>query len=287
MKRVGAHVSSAGGVENAPLNAIKIGAKTFALFTKNQKQWQVKPLSETSIKAFKVNCQKGNFNPAHILAHDSYLINLGNPDSDGLNRSRTAFIEEMNRCKQLGLASINFHPGSHKKMIKEMECLDIIAESINISLEETHGMTAVIENTAGMGGHVGYNFEHLAYLIEKVTDKTRVGVCLDTCHMFAAGYDLRTEKAYLATMDQFADTVGFSYLKGMHLNDSKAGLGSRVDRHHSLGLGELGVEPFRCIMNDSRLDEIPLILETIDSDLWPEEIRLLYSLAGIGQEPRG
>jgi deoxyribonuclease-4 len=287
MKRVGAHVSAAGGVENAPLKAIEIGATAFALFTKNQKQWQAKPLTETNIQAFKKNCQTGHFSPASILPHDSYLINLGNPDPRGLQRSRAAFIDEMKRCRQLGLTMLNFHPGSHKKMISEKECLDIISESITLSLEQTRGITAVIENTAGMGGHVGHSFDHLAYLIDRVTDKSRVGICLDTCHLFAAGYDLRTEETYHATMDQFARIVGFKYLKGMHLNDSKSPLGSRVDRHHSLGKGELGLEPFRLIMNDPRMEEIPLILETIDSDLWTREIRLLNHLKEIGQEPRG
>lgn len=287
MKRVGAHVSAAGGVENAPLKAIEIGATAFALFTKNQKQWQANPLSEASIEAFTANCHKGNFGPASILPHDSYLINLGNPEPDGLKRSRAAFVEEMKRCEQLGLTALNFHPGSHKKMIPEEECLKIIAESINVSLDQTEGVTAVIENTAGMGGHVGYSFEHLAYLIKNTSDRNRVGVCLDTCHLFAAGYDLRTEKTYHSTMERFDRIVGFKYLRGMHLNDSKTKLGSRVDRHHSLGKGELGLTPFRFIMNDPRMEEIPLILETIDSDLWPDEIRLLNDLIGIGQEPRG
>lgn len=278
MKRVGAHVSAAGGVYNAPLNAAKIGAKAFALFTKNQKQWQAKPLSEEEIKKFKENCKKENFSPDHILPHDSYLINLGNPDPKGLTMSRKSFTVEMKRCEELGLKYLNFHPGTHKNMISEDECLKLIADSINMSLDETKSAIAVIENTAGMGGHVGYRFEHLAYLIEKTENKSRVGVCIDTSHMFAAGYDIRTQESYEKTMDLFEKTVGYKYLKGMHLNDSKAKYASRVDRHHSIGQGELGIEPFSFIMNDPRLDEIPLILETIDPDLWKKEIALLYSM---------
>ena len=278
MKWVGAHVSSAGGVDNAPLNASKIGAKAFALFVKNQKQWQAKPLSEEEIVNFEKNCKKGNFSADHILPHDSYLINLGNPDPEGLKKSRQSFIFELKRCQQLGLKYLNFHPGTHKKLISEEECLNIIAESINIALENTKGITAVIENTAGMGGHVGYTFEHLALLIEKTVDKSRVGVCLDTAHMFEAGYDIRTEESYHSTMNHFEKIVGFQYIKGMHLNDSKTPISSRVDRHHSIGEGELGITPFLFIMNDPRLDELPLILETIDPDLWKKEIKLLYSL---------
>lgn len=277
MKRVGAHVSAAGGVCMAPLNGAKIGAKAFALFTKNQKQWQAKPLTKKDIEEFKKNCQKENFPPHFILPHDSYLINLGNPDPAGLERSRIAFIEEMKRCQQLGLKYLNFHPGSHKKMISEEECLDIITDSINRTLETTKDVIAVIENTGGMGGQVGYKFEHLAYLIKKTKDKKRIGVCLDTCHLFVAGYDIRTRKTYEDTFAKFNRVVGFGYLKGMHLNDSKGVLGSHLDRHHSLGKGELGLNPFRLIMQDPRMDDMPLILETIDQDLWPQEIELLYS----------
>jgi deoxyribonuclease-4 len=278
MKWVGAHVSSAGGVENAPLNATKIGATAFALFTKNQKQWNSKPLTENNIAEFKKNCEKNGFSSKQVLPHDSYLINLGNPDDDGLKKSRNAFIEEMNRCSQLGLIYLNFHPGSHKNQLDEKICLGRIADSINLSLDKTRGITAVIENTAGQGGSVGYRFEHLAYLIHKTEDKNRIGVCLDTCHMFSAGYDIRTPESYEQTMKEFDNIVGFSKLKGMHLNDSKVVYQSRVDRHQSLGKGELGLEPFRLIMNDSRMEHIPLVLETIRPELWAEEIKLLYSL---------
>jgi len=276
MKYVGAHVSAAGGVFNAPINAKKIGAAAFALFTKNQKQWQAKPLDESEINKFKDNCKKENFSTDYILPHAAYLINLGNPEKEGLEKSRNAFIDELRRCSQLGLKFLNFHPGSHKKMMPEEDCLKLVAESMNISIEATEDVILVIENTAGQGGNVGYRFEHLIRMIEMVEDKSRIGVCLDTCHTFAAGYDIRTSEAYEKTMKAFDDIVGFKYLKGIHLNDSKVELGSRKDRHHSLGKGVLGWEPFKIIMQDPRLDHIPLILETIDDTLWAEEIKALY-----------
>ncbi len=293
MKYVGAHVSASGGVENAPLNALKIGAKAFALFTKNQRQWVAKPLTQKSIDAFKANLKEANIEPKHVLPHDSYLINLGHPESEKLQKSRDAFIDELFRCHQLGLDKLNFHPGSHLVKIPkrakdyeeqlhkaEIDCLEVIAESMNIAIEATKdtNVKLVIENTAGQGTNLGYKFEHLAFLIDKVEDKSRVGVCIDTCHTFTAGYDFRTQKSYEEATALFDEIVGFEYLCGMHINDSKPPLGSRVDRHHSLGKGELGWEPFRLIMNDPRLDDIPLILETIDEKLWPQEIRELYNL---------
>lgn len=278
MKRVGAHVSASGGVENAPLNAKEIGAKAFALFTKNQRQWKAKPYTNDNIEKFKQNCEDTGYLPEHILPHDSYLINLGHPEKEGLKKSRDAFLDEMQRCEQLGLIMLNFHPGSHLKKIEEDACLKRIAESINIALDKTKGVSAIIENTAGQGTNMGFRFEHLATIIDNVEDKKRVGVCLDTCHTFTAGYDLRTKKTFNATMKEFDNVVGIKYLKGMHLNDSKPDLGARVDRHHSIGKGKLGVEPFRFIMNDKRFEEIPMVLETIDETLWPEEIKLLYSL---------
>lgn len=280
MKRVGAHVSAAGGVENAPLNAQKIGARAFALFTKNQRQWRAKPLTEQSIDAFKANLIKVGIAPEHVLPHDSYLINLGHPEQEGLEKSRAAFLDEMQRCEQLGLPLLNFHPGSHLKKISEEESLDRIAESINLALAQTTGVTAVIENTAGQGTNLGHRFEHLAHIIDKVEDKNRVGVCLDTCHTFTAGYDLRTTEACEQTFAEFEQIVGFRYLCGMHLNDSKPELGSRVDRHESLGLGKIGMVCFNYIMNDERFDEIPMVLETIDDSLWAEEIEILYGLGG-------
>jgi deoxyribonuclease IV len=278
MKYVGAHVSAAGGVENAPLNAFEIGAKAFALFTKNQRQWVASPLTLASIRAFKENCEKYNYKPFQILPHDSYLINLGHPDKDLLAKSRTAFNDEMQRCEQLGLDRLNFHPGGHLNLITEEECLDRIAESINIALGKTKGVTAVIENTAGQGSNMGNKFEHLKYIIDKVEDKSRVGVCIDTCHTFVSGYNIKTREGFKSTFAEFERIVGFSYLKGMHLNDTKKDLGTRVDRHDSIGKGFLGSEMFSELMNDSRFDDLPLILETPDETLYEAEIKTMYSL---------
>jgi len=277
-KFVGAHVSSAGGVFNAPLNAEKIGAKAFALFTKNQRQWKARPLKEEDVEKFKENLKKVGISPDHVLPHDSYLINLGSPDKEKRRKSIEAFVDEVERCYQLGLKYLNFHPGSSLGKVSEDECLKIVSESINEALSRTKEVILVIENTAGQGNNVGYRFEHIARIIELVEDKSRIGVCLDTCHMFAAGYDIRTPEAYERTMKEFDDVVGFKYLKGIHLNDAKSTLGSRVDRHHSIGKGNIGLEAFRLIMNDERLNDIPLILETIDPSIWKEEIELLYSL---------
>ena len=279
MKYIGAHVSASGGVENAPRNAAAIGATAFALFTKNQRQWTAPPLSEQQIEAFRAECERNGYTAAQILPHDSYLINLGHPEDEPLEKSRASFLHEMQRCEQLGLDRLNFHPGSHLKKISEEESLRRVAESINIALEKTSGVTAVIENTAGQGSNLGYAFWHLAYIIDRVEDKSRVGVCLDTCHSFAAGYDLSTEQGCNEVFAEFEREVGFEYLRGMHLNDAMKPLGSRVDRHSPLGEGHLGITPFRYIMRDKRFDNIPLILETPDEERWPEEIALLKSFA--------
>ena len=273
MKYIGAHVSASGGVENAPVNAHEIGANAFALFTKNQRQWVSKPLTEESIRLFKENCEKYNFKPEYILPHDSYLINLGHPEPDALEKSRAAFLDEMQRCEQLGLKLLNFHPGSHLNKISVEDSLDLIAESINITLEKTKGVTAVIENTAGQGSNLGNEFWHLKYIIDRVEDKSRVGVCLDTCHTFTAGYDFLED--YDAVFNEFEEVVGFRYLRGMHLNDSKKELGSHVDRHDSIGKGLIGFAFFEKLMRDPRFENMPLILETIDETLWPEEIAWL------------
>lgn len=277
MKFVGAHVSAAGGVDQAVLRAHEIKATAFALFTKNQRQWKAAPLSTEVIDKFKKNCELYNYTPSQILPHDSYLINLGHPEEDALEKSRDAFLDEMQRCEQLGIELLNFHPGSHLNKIDVDKCLQKIAQSINITLEKTKNVTAVIENTAGQGTNLGYRFEHLAAIIDGVEDKSRVGVCIDTCHTFAAGYDLRTIEDCEKTFAEFEKVVGFQYLKAMHLNDAKSELASRVDRHHSLGKGNIGKVPFSYIMQDKRFDGIPLILETINPDIWPEEIAWLKS----------
>ena len=281
MKYFGAHVSASGGVENAIKNAKDIGATAFALFTKNQRQWIAPALTPKQIATFKEAMAEAGFSASQILPHDSYLINLGHPDEEGLQKSRDSFFEEMQRCELLGLDRLNFHPGSHLKRISEEGSLERIAESINMALERTKGVTAVLENTAGQGSNLGYKFEHLAYIIDRVEDKSRVGVCLDTCHSFAAGYDLRTKEACDATFAEFDRIIGFKYLRGMHLNDAMRPLGSRIDRHSPMGDGEIGIECFKYIASDPRFDNIPLVLETPDEERWAQEIAQLKEFAGI------
>ena len=278
MKFIGAHVSIGGGVENAPLNASKIGARAFGMFTKNQRQWAARPLTAESIRAFRQSCEKLDYKPFQILPHDSYLINIGNPGDLLLNKSREAFIDEMHRCELLGLDRLNFHPGSHLNLITSEECMRIIAISINMALDKTKGVTAVIENTAGQGSNLGYTFEQVKFIIDNIEDKERAGVCLDTCHTFCSGYDIKSKEGFKRTFEEFERVVGLKYLKGMHLNDTKKGLGSKVDRHESIGKGLLGEETFRMLMNDDRFNDMPLIIETPDDTIWPEEIKLLYSM---------
>ena len=278
MKYIGAHTSSAGGVENAVAEAVRIGGNALALFTRSQKSWVSKPLDPKNIAAFKEALQKADIQPKHVLPHDSYLINLGNPTEEGLQKSRAAFLDEMQRAEQLGLTLVNFHPGSHLNQISPEACLDLIAESVNLALSQTTTAVAVIENTAGQGTNLGYDFAHLARIIAGIDDKSRVGVCIDTCHTFAAGYDLSTEAGYEETFQQFDRIVGFNYLRGIHLNDSKKGVGSHVDRHESIGHGMLGEAFVGRLMRDPRFDDMPIILETPNEELWPEEIRYLRSL---------
>lgn len=278
MKLIGAHVSASSGVSQAPINAQAIGADAFALFTRNPSRWESKPISDKEAEKFKENCEKYGYTPNKILPHDSYLINLGAPEAEKLEKSRVAFLDEMHRCEQLGLTMLNFHPGSHLKMMPVDDCLDLIADSINYSLEKTSGVKAVIENTAGQGSNLGYSFEQIAHIIDKVEDKSRVGVCIDSCHAFAAGYDLSTIDGYADTWRRFDEIIGFKYLSGMHLNDTKKGLASKVDRHETLGNGVLGADFFSFLMNDPRMDNIPLILETPDESIWAQEIAWLKSL---------
>ena len=277
VKFIGAHVSASGGVENAPKNAFDIKATAFALFTKNQKQWFAQPLSAASAEAFKKVCAECGFSADSILPHDSYLINLGHPAEEGLEKSRNSFCEEMKRCEILGLDRLNFHPGSHLREITVSECLKRVAESINVALDKTHAVTAVIENTAGQGSNVGFEFEQLAEIIEQVEDKSRVGVCIDTCHAFAAGYDLTTDAACEKTFAELDKVVGLKYLRGMHLNDAKKTLASKVDRHETLGNGAIGLDCFKWLVRQPFTDGIPLILETPEPERWPEEIALLKS----------
>ena len=276
-KFIGPHVSASGGVFNAPINATEVNATAFALFTKNQRQWFSNPLSESEIEKFKTERERSGIDPQYILPHDSYLINLGSPDAEALEKSRNSFFDEMYRCQQLGLTMLNFHPGSHLKKISVEECLERISESINMALSKTKGVTAVIENTSGQGSNVGFAFWHIKRIIDGVDDKSRVGVCIDTCHTYTAGYDLKNN--YSSVWDEFDTEVGMNYLRAIHLNDSKKELGSRVDRHDSIGKGFLGMEFFKTIMGDRNLDHIPFILETPDETLWAEEIAMLKEMS--------
>ena len=279
MKWIGAHVSAEGGVHQAPLNASAIGARAFALFVKNQRQWQAKPLEPAVREAFAANLAAGGFTAAQVLPHAGYLINLANPDPGAHVRSTDSFINEMRRCADLGLDRLNLHPGSHLRQCSVNEAVGNVARAANRALAEVPGVTIVFENTAGQGGSLGACFEELAAIIERIDDPARVGVCLDTAHLFAAGFDLVSEDAYQATIARFGELIGFRFLRGMHLNDTKVVLGKRVDRHAMLGEGNLGWPVFRHIVRDPRLDNIPLILETPDETRWADEIRQLYDLA--------
>ena len=278
-KYVGAHVSTTGGVQNAPLNARAIGATAFALFTKNQRQWTARDLTPAEVEAFRENCEECGYSARQILPHDSYLINLGNPDPDKRQKSLDSFTHELRRCEALGLDRLNFHPGSHLNEVEPEACLDLIAESLNRALDATSGVTAVIENTAGQGSNMGFALWHIAHITSKVEDKGRVGVCIDTCHAFAAGYDLASAAGYEAFWREFDEVVGLTYLRGMHLNDAMKPLGSKVDRHASIGQGCIGADAFRRIMADERTNGIPLVLETPDETLWPDEIAMLKGFA--------
>ena len=275
MKYIGAHVSASGGVFNTPKAAKAIGATAFALFTKNQRQWTAKELTDEDIHSFKKEMREYGFTPEQVLPHDSYLINLGNPDIEKRTKSLDAFIDELTRCDQLGLDRLNMHPGSHLGEVSEEEGLSLIAESINTALSKTEKVSVILENTAGQGSNLGYRLEHLAAIITNVNDQSRIGVCIDTCHAFAAGYDLRTPDSCDLFFREFDSLLGFDKLRGMHLNDAKSAFKSRVDRHESLGKGNIGLSVFQYIMKDPRFDGIPLILETPDDSIWADEIAML------------
>jgi deoxyribonuclease-4 len=274
VKFIGPHISIAGGVQNAPVNAAGFRATGFGMFTKNQRQWTAPQYTAEAISGFKKAFRDNGYSAHQILAHDGYLINLGNPDRTAFEKSYRAFIDELKRCERLGLTLLNIHPGSHLRKSSEEACMLQIADAVNRAHRETEGVTVVFENTAGQGSNVGWSFEQIAFMIRHVSDKSRIGFCLDTCHAFAAGYDLRTKSAYEAAMKLLDRTVGMRYLRG-----AKAGLGSRLDRHESLGRGTLGLEPFAMLMRDERFEEIPLVLETIDEGLWAKEIAMLKEMA--------
>ncbi|MFQ6616403.1 MAG: deoxyribonuclease IV [Fidelibacterota bacterium] len=282
MGLLGAHVSAAGGVHNAPKRGTDIGADAIQIFTANQNQWFPKQPSEEDTAQFREEMKREP--PRVCVSHASYLLNMGSPENKKLTMSRSAFLAEIDRCDACGIPYFMFHPGSHMKT-DEASCLACIAESIDYCLEKRPGSRVgiLVENTAGQGSTVGYTFEHLAFLIEQVQYPDRVGICFDTQHAFAAGYDIRTEKGWNDTLKHFDQTVGLDRIKAVHINDSKRELGSRVDRHENVGKGLLGMETFWCLVNDDRFREIPMILETPASDpsTYAEELVLLKKLIGV------
>jgi len=277
MKFLGAHTSASGGVYNAIIHANNINANAFALFVKNQRQWSAKPIETEVAHEFLALMKEYGFSASQVLPHAGYLINLANADIEKREKSLASFIDELQRVKLLGLDRLNIHPGSHLDEISEEAALNLVVECINRAHKAVKDILIVIENTAGQGTNLGYKFEQLAYIINGVEDKSRIGVCFDTCHAFVSGYDMRTLETYHATFEAFENIVGFNFLKGVHLNDSLAKLGSKKDRHESIGKGHIGMEFFKMFMKDKRFDGIPIILETIDETIWKDEIELLRS----------
>ena len=284
--KLGAHVSVAGGLHNAIPRALEIEADTFQMFSKNPNQWMAKPLTDEEIEAFKTSLAKTDLGP--LMIHDSYLINMGNPDKTKGKRAQVAFLEEYHRCEALDVAYLNFHPGSHTHPKKEMrddkqtrdEALERIAHHMNKTLEKTKGYDSklVIENAAGQGTNVGIKFEEIKHIIDHIDDKKRVGVCIDTQHAWASGYDWRND--FDQIWDDFESIVGMEYLVALHLNDSKSVLGSRVDRHDNIGMGKLGKETFKSFMQEKRLEHLAGYLETPGGgEMWKPEIAVLRKLA--------
>ncbi len=277
---LGAHTSAAGGVFNALTEGKSIGATTIQLFTANQRQWKAPTLSADTIAKWKDTLQETGLRD--IMSHDSYLINLGAPDPEILEKSRTTFALEVQRCHDLDITYLNFHPGSAIKEDRQ-KCLDVIIESL-LSMEKVinNGKTRLLfEATAGQGSTVGCTFEELAYLINGTKDKIPVGICIDTCHIFVSGYDLRTAEACEKTFSEFDRIIGLKWLYAFHLNDSKKELGSRVDRHEHLGEGKIGIECFKWLMTDPRTRYLPKYLETPNGlEMWEKEIQMLRDFAG-------
>jgi len=276
---VGAHTSAAGGVHKALYHGRDIGASVIQLFTSNQRQWKSKTLSQKEVDLWNQALDETGI--SHVMSHDSYLINLGSPNEEALNKSRKAFEKEIQRCHLLKIPYLNFHPGAAIKKDAEQECLDTIVESLLSmrSLIDKGSTRMILETTAGQGSNVGYKFEHLAYIIKRVDKKMPIGVCIDTCHSFAAGYDIRDKKAWDHTLKEFDETIGLKYLYAFHVNDSMKPLGSRRDRHASLGKGKLGLECFQILMTHPKTKHLPKYLETPITDKWKDEIQMLKDFA--------
>lgn len=271
---IGPHVSISGSLSLAPKRAREIGASGFGIFTRNQRQWISKPLSDEEIALFKQSLEENGYTRDMVLPHDSYLINLGNPDEEKRKKSLDAFIEEERRVSQLGLRYLNFHPGSHVNQIDPDGCLSLIAESLSKAMEAVPDVEPVLEITAGMGSNMGSRIEELRSIIERCGNDPRLGVCIDTCHAFQSGYDLSEPKKAEAFFDEL-DGMLPGRLKGLHLNDAKAPCGKHLDRHESLGKGQIGLDTFLWISEQRRFENIPMVLETPNETLWPEEVRML------------
>ncbi|XP_068108230.1 probable endonuclease 4 isoform X2 [Hyperolius riggenbachi] len=276
-KFVGAHVSIQGGLWNAALEAGRIGARAFGLFLRSQRTWNSKTLEESSAEKFRRTCAELGLDSRFILPHSPYLMNLGSPKPDVRQKSRDMLVDELGRCRLLGLTIYNIHPGSHVGEMPVDKCLELIADGINHAHSQVPGVTVVLENMSRQGSTVGGRFQELRGIIDLVEDKTRIGVCLDTCHAFAAGHNLAEEAGLRHMLDEFEETVGLSYLRAVHLNDSKGKVGCRLDRHENIGRGHIGVTGFRQVMNEPRFNDIPMILETPYNAEF-DEIELLYSL---------
>ncbi|MDE7427605.1 MAG: deoxyribonuclease IV [Muribaculaceae bacterium] len=277
-KYLGVHVESFPDVAVAPSEAAGYDAYSFSLNLVNPKDWRSNPITEDVAQLFKEQCKMYDFTSAHILPHASFIPNLASPDSRKLAFARTLMVDEFRKAALLGLTMVNFHPGAHLNQLEEEAALERISHSINYILSKTEGVCAVIENTAGQGSNLGYTLTQIGNIIAGIEDKSRVGVCIDTCHAFAAGYNLTDSLAYHEMWDEFDNCIGAGYLKGIHLNDSVRALGSRIDRHASIGKGCIGMEFFQRFMNDERFNGIPIILETPDPNNWKQEIETLYSL---------
>lgn len=279
MKYIGAYVSEEPGLATVPARAAALGARAFGITTAPTNVWRAPDPDPEVCSLFRAACAEYGFTTDHILPHAGFLINLCSPDKRKLALSRIALIDEMRRCRLLGLTMVNFHPGATLRAMDDDAACRLIAQSINYVLDKSEGVTAVIENTAGQGSNLGWDFAQIGMMIDGVEDKTRVGVCIDTCHAHAAGYDFTSEEGYRESWQRFDDVIGRQYLRGMHLNDAVRPLGSRIDRHAPIGAGTVGREFFSRLMADPRTDGIPLLLETPDESLWPEEIRTLYGFS--------
>lgn len=280
-KYIGAHLSIQGGLWKAVGHAVQIGARALGLFLRPQRSWSSKPLDASAAERFRLACVEHNLQPKFILPHSPYLMNLGSPRPDVCEKSRAMLVEEMQRCQQLGLTLYNLHPGSRVGAMSVDECLDRIAEGLNYAHRQVEGVITVLENMSCQGTTVGGRFEELRGIIDRVADKSRVGVCLDTCHAFAAGHDLSQKDGLDKMLQEFSQVVGLHYLKALHLNDSKGALGCHLDRHQNIGQGHIGLDGFRHILNEPRFDGLPMILETPathEGDDHAAEIQLLYSL---------